>query len=661
MSIERLLNELNPEQLSAATTAAHNALVLAGAGCGKTKTIVARAAYLISQGVAPDQIQIVTFTRRAASEIVTRVEHYLGVQAQGLHASTFHTFCMGILRRYAKAFDLGSFNVIDRDDQVMMLRLLRGKHAEEEQLPKAAALLDVYSYTRNTQCKFDDALRKLMPDKVEQKAHIVDILKNYEQQKRERNYLDYDDILEYVAQYLNQSPELVDHIVKRCRYLLVDEMQDTNPLQWLLLQPFIGKSDLFCVGDDAQSIYGFRGADFSNIHGFADKVSDAQILTLAQNYRSTQQILDLSNWLLDRSPLHYNKRLQAVRGDGHGPILHTFPNEFEEAAWIAQDLQRRHQADCAWHEHMILVRSSFSGRQIESALIAADIPYQFIGGTKLLESAHVKDVLSMLRVVANFKDELAWMRFLTLWDGIGDASAGRLVANFLQLDSLDACIARMTQAKKLPLDVGHTLRQLQSISHQVARCIEVALEHLEPQLEKKYKNQDWDKRKRDFVLVRQLGERHHNISEFIEEYILEPVSHSQIETAAEREVVTLITIHSAKGTEREVCYVAHACAGNFPHARSQGDFDEVEEERRVLYVALTRAKNELIITRQNLSTWVKDQVDAQGRTIEAYFLSSLPHNLCAEQLHSAYRSQQSFSSNLSSILNKPNIGIDWDA
>ncbi|KAF7276042.1 hypothetical protein GWI33_010979, partial [Rhynchophorus ferrugineus] len=232
MTIQRLLDELNPEQRHAATTTAQNTLVLAGAGCGKTKTIVARAAYLISQGTPPEQMQIVTFTRRAASEIVTRVEQYLGAQAQGLKASTFHTFCLAILRRYNKAFDLGQFNVIDRDDQMLMFRLLRGKDKQNE-LPKAAQLLDLYSYTRNTQSKFSEALAKQLPDMVELKAPIIAVMKAYELQKRERNYLDYDDILEYVAKYLNQSDALLEQVLHRCQYLLVDEMQDTNPLQWL--------------------------------------------------------------------------------------------------------------------------------------------------------------------------------------------------------------------------------------------------------------------------------------------------------------------------------------------------------------------------------------------------------------------------------------------
>jgi DNA helicase II / ATP-dependent DNA helicase PcrA len=448
MTINNLLEELNPAQRKAATTNAQNTLVLAGAGSGKTKTIVARAAYLIDKGVPANEIQIVTFTRRAASEIVTRVESHLGLQAEGLRASTFHTFCLSILRRYPKVFDLKGFNVIDRDDQIMMFKLLRGKFEDKrakeaaakasqtstgktitfqrkktaqtisEILPKPKELVDLYSYSRNTQISLKDALYKQLPDFQPAYEEIKTVMKGYEAQKQERHYLDYDDILEYVARYLNADDWLLERVTENTKYLLVDEMQDTNPLQWLLLQPFIGRTQLFCVGDDAQSIYGFRGADFENIHSFKQRVPDTEVLTLDLNYRSTQEILDLSNWLLDRSELDYKKRLTAHRGEGIKPVLHSFGNEFDEARFIVSDLKKRYDKGAPWHHHMILLRSAFSGRQVESALIAANIPYVFIGGTKLLEAAHVKDLISMLRVTVNYLDELAWIRFLTLWDGV---------------------------------------------------------------------------------------------------------------------------------------------------------------------------------------------------------------------------------------------------
>ncbi|MEN4983379.1 ATP-dependent helicase [Acinetobacter modestus] len=632
MTLAKLIDELNPQQKQAATTTAQNCLVLAGAGCGKTKTIVARAAYLIDQGLAAQQIQILTFTRRSASEIVTRVEQHMGVQAKGLRASTFHTFCMYLLRRNPRAFGLSQFSIIDRDDQLLMFRLLRGKD-KGNVLPKAAELCDLYSYARNTKTKLSDALVEQLPQAVEYKAQIAELMKAYEQRKQERNFLDYDDILSIVAVHLQSSPELVKWVTGFCSALLVDEMQDTNPLQWALLQPLVGKVKLFCVGDDAQSIYGFRGADFENIHHFKERVPDAEVLTLEMNYRSTQGILDLSNWLLEQSQIEYDKHLQAYRGKGLKPQLHILSNEFEEANWIIQDLNRRHMQGAAWAEHMVLLRSGFSGRYLEGALIAANIPYRFVGGVKLLESAHVKDVLSLLRVSVNPQDDLAWMRFLTLWDGVGDVGASKLAQELIQLPDIEARCQRLERHGKVPQQAILILMQLDVLQQYVEACIGLALDALNEQLENNYKTKDWSRRVKDFDLVKQLARKHSALGEFLEEYVLDPISISEIDKTPDQDLVTLITIHSAKGAEQKVCYVPHVSPNQYPHARAQGDFDDVEEERRVLYVALTRAEDELILTKQNLNLWSQDQYDELGRKIESYFLNDLPQYLVDIQIH----------------------------
>ncbi|WP_343579873.1 ATP-dependent helicase [Acinetobacter sp.] len=659
MTLAKLIDELNPQQKQAATTTAQNCLVLAGAGCGKTKTIVARSAYLIDQGLPAQQIQILTFTRRAASEIVTRVEQHMGAQAKGLRASTFHTFCMYLLRRNPRAFGLTQFSIIDRDDQLLMFRLLRGKD-KGNVLPKAAELCDLYSYARNTKTKLSDALLEQLPQAVEYKAQIAELMQAYEQRKQERNFLDYDDILSIVAVHLQSSPELVQWVTGFCSALLVDEMQDTNPLQWALLQPLVGKVKLFCVGDDAQSIYGFRGADFENIHHFKERVPDAQVLTLEMNYRSTQGILDLSNWLLAQSPIEYGKHLQAYRGKGLKPQLHILSNEFEEANWIIQDLNRRHMQGAAWAEHMVLLRSGFSGRYLEGALIAANIPYRFIGGVKLLESAHVKDVLSLLRVSVNPQDDLAWMRFLTLWDGVGDVGASKLAQELIQLPDIEARCQRLERHGKVPQQAILILMQLDVLQQHVEACIGLALDALNEQLENNYKTKDWTRRVKDFDLVKQLARKHSSLGEFLEEYVLDPISVSEIDKTPDQDLVTLITIHSAKGAEQKVCYVPHVSPTQYPHARAQGDFDDVEEERRVLYVALTRAENELILTKQNLNLWAHDQYDELGRKIESYFLNDLPQHLVDTQIHRDIPRAYGQASRARSTAINLGFGIDLD-
>ena len=657
MSFDQLMGELNPQQHAAATTQAQHCLVLAGAGCGKTKTIVARAAYLIEQGVPANQIQILTFTRRSASEIVARVELALGEQAKGLRASTFHTFCMYLLRRVPQAFGLEQFSIIDRDDQLMMFRLIRGKDDKKNpnQLPKPQELCDLYSFARNTRQKLSDALEKQHPEYLAFKDQIAKIMQEYETRKRARSFLDYDDILAIVASALDQSEGLVDYVASICKHMLVDEMQDTNPLQWALLEPLKDKVSLFCVGDDAQSIYGFRGADFENIHHFKERVPDAVVYKLEKNYRSTQEILDLSNWLLDQSEIQYDKRLDAYRGEGIKPRMHIFPNEFDEAKWIAIDIKERHYLQGHnWSDHMVLVRSSFAARHIEAACIAANVPYRFIGGMKLLETAHVKDLLSLLRVIANPLDDIAWMRFLTLWNGVGDVGASRLAQQLLLQPEFELIFNQLEQFGRIPVETLLMMKQMMVLKQEVQACVGLGIQAIEAQLAENYKK-DWNRRQGDFELVKQLASKHGQLSEFLEEYVLDPVSISEIERQSDTDVVTLITIHSAKGTEQKVCYVANVTAGQYPHARAQGDFDAVEEERRVLYVALTRAQNELILTKQNLNLWARDVVDEQGRKVESYFLNDLTRNLCTLETHHKPRQQTVKSA----LMERQSINLDF--
>ncbi|MEJ5037000.1 ATP-dependent helicase [Acinetobacter johnsonii] len=657
MSLASLIDELNPQQKQAATTESQHSLVLAGAGCGKTKTIVARAAYLIDQGIPANQIQILTFTRRSASEIVARVELALGEQAKGLRASTFHTFCMYLLRRVPKAFGLEQFSIIDRDDQLMMFRLIRGKDDKKNpnQLPKPQELCDLYSFARNTRQKLSDALEKQHPEHLAFKDQIAEIMKEYETRKRARSFLDYDDILAIVASALDQSEGLADYVASLCKHMLVDEMQDTNPLQWALLEPLKDKVSLFCVGDDAQSIYGFRGADFENIHHFKDRVLNAQVFKLEQNYRSTQEILDLSNWLLDQSEIQYNKCLDAHRGEGVKPRMHIFPNEFDEAKWIAIDIKERHYLQGQrWSDHMVLVRSSFAARHIEAACIAANVPYRFIGGMKLLETAHVKDLLSLLRVIANPLDDIAWMRFLTLWNGVGDVGASRLAQQLLLEPEFDLIFDKLEKFGRIPAETVLIMKQMTVLKQEVQACVSLGIQAIEAQLAENYKK-DWNRRQGDFELVKQLASKHTQLSEFLEEYVLDPVSISEIERQSDSDVVTLITIHSAKGTEQKVCYVVNVTPGQYPHARAQGDFNDVEEERRVLYVALTRAQNELILTKQNLSLWARDVIDEQGRKVESYFLNDLTRNLCSMETHHKPRQQTVKSA----LIERQSINLDF--
>lgn len=631
MAARKLKVKLNSNQLIAATTRKSHALVLAGAGTGKTKTIVARASFLISQGAPAEKVRILTFTKRAASEIVERVQSYIGNDANALKASTFHSWCISLVRKAPNLFGCKNFTIIDRDDQLLLFKFARGS-LNKNDIPLARKLCDLYSLSRNTRESLADIVEQQEPQYLSQFDNIAQIMLDYESKKQERNYLDYDDIIALVADQLSQSKHCREWVSEQVDHLLIDEMQDTNPLQWSLIEPLINSTSLFCVGDDAQSIYGFRGADFKNIHSFKDRVPGAEVYKLLENYRSTQEILDVSNWLLAQSSLNYDKRLISYRGKGVKPKLFSFMNKWEEGRWIVDDIVNRHKQGASWKQHMVLVRSGYVGRTVEASLLEKGIPYQFIGGIKLLESAHIKDLLSLLRVAANRNDEIAWMRFLTLWTGIGDVTASELVREVFEQVSHKEIAKLLDEHTKVPQEAVKGFRDLIQTSGTVADSISLAYRNLEKQLAQKYSKKDWDNRKKDIAVVKQLAKRHTSTSEFIDEYLLDPLHISQVNKTEVEDAVTVITIHSAKGAECEVCYVMNVSPGAFPGPFSIGSVEDVEEERRVLYVALTRAKNELIMTRLfgNTVTFSDSPDDAKPNT-ETYFLNSLPSSLVEEK------------------------------
>lgn len=628
---ERIIYELNDAQKSAATYKNENLLILAGAGCGKTKTIIARAAYLISQGYSPDRIKILTFTKKAAFEITQRVDNLLDSNSYGLGASTFHRWCIDLIKNTPEVFGFKGFSIIDRDDQFQIFKKLRGKPKKGE-LPKSAELCDTYSFARNTRNSLSKAIVQVIPLFREKKDEIANIMKGYETEKQVHNYFDYDDILDIIAKAVSENEDVCKWIAGKYDCILVDEMQDTNPLQWAILEPLSHYTKLFCVGDDAQSIYGFRGADFKNVHSFSQRIENSTVLKLEDNYRSTQEILDVSNWLLSKSVLDYNKKLNAVRGKGKLPEIHTFNNNFDEARWIISDLKEKYDSDELWNNKMILVRSGYSGRNIETELLRNKIPYIFIGGQKLMEAAHIKDLMSVLRVVSNNKDEIAWIRFLTLFPGVGPVTAERFTAKLVQHSTIEGCLDILKTASYSGSTLNHLFEQLYKSTDNIPAMIDRALIFMDDLLQSKYGKTEWEYRKKDFDFLKQLAEKFDSISEFIEEYLLDPVFVSQQDKRKNENCVVLSTIHSAKGSENEIVYVTNISVGKSPSLRDLSADGDKEEERRVLYVALTRARDELIITRNTeLDFWMyEDDI----RKLKAnYFLKGLPTKLAKEVIH----------------------------
>lgn len=629
-----MLSTLNNEQRGAVTFNGKHLLVLAGAGTGKTRTIIARAQWLIEQGADPGRILILSFTRKSANEIVARIkENFSNGNAEGLTGTTFHSWCMSIIKGNPDVFPQASYTLLDEDDRASCLRLICGKNFKDShgRRIKADEVAEVYSYAVNARCSLSEAIRMKLynnasadTDVEAENKLLSGVIKMYLAYKQERHYMDYDDLLITVANGLIKNAAARMFITSRYDHLLIDEMQDTNPLQYRLLSSFYDDCHLFCVGDDAQSIYGFRGADFKTIHSFTDIVDDAEALKLTVNYRSTQEILDMSNWLLEQSPLAYDKKLTAHRGKGEKPLLLHVDNEHAQADDITTRIADSitHQG-YTYKDNMVLARSRRGLSAVESACLKKKIPYVIYGGLSLLQSAHIRDIVSPMRIVANYHDELAWMRYLVLWQNIGEVKAARIVGGVITQPSLDEAIYSL-MTMNLQSEIGDTLVNMRDLQAKPSRAVATAVRTMSKRLQENYKA-EWEWRKKDFEILQDVAAGCGTISEFVSEYVLDPrLEITKKDGADVHDCVVLSTIHSSKGLEAPICYLTDVSAGVYPTTRAiKEGTDTIEEERRCLYVAMTRARDRLILYRnmRSLHAVSSDTAD------DAYFLNDIPAKL----------------------------------
>lgn len=605
---------LNDEQLAAVKTQERHLLVKAGAGTGKTSTIVARCAHLIREGVPPSSVLVLAFTRRAAQEVLERVESQIGPLAEGMQTLTFHSWCMQLIRGHEQAWGYAGWTVIDTDDQQTLFAVSRGERPRG--FPRAAQIRNAYSFSRNTGVRLSTIAKDWFGmSEGEAREKLGPIARAYEERKTENRYLDYDDILAIIGKRLSDSASLAKWVGNSFPYILVDEMQDTNPIQWDILLPLVPHISLYAVGDDAQSIYGFRGASFEYIHHFQDVVEGASVLPLTKNYRSTQPILDLSNWLLRESPIDYAKELVAVRQGTDLPEMRDFRSRFAAASWTAREILRSEEAGVSLGEQLVLVRAAYQARPVESELLRLGIPYFFIGGAKLMESAHIRDVLAPLRVVANPLDQLGWMRLLQLYPGIGPVKAEAAMRT--QLTNFNA-YGELAHSQ-LPREIAELLLGVSDNQDNVREALKTVVQHLSTLLEKKYAKHNWKSRRSDFEALAQLAAGHTSILGFVEQYLIDPVMATELSPPT-GDAVRVATIHSAKGMEAETVFIAGAGPGEYPSAKAVAEGEE-EEERRVLYVAMTRARNRLVLTR----TFRSNHVEGDGSP--SYFLADVPEAL----------------------------------
>lgn len=606
---EDLFSDLNEQQKSAVFFKGKHLLVLAGAGTGKTKTIISRALYLVQQGVRPYKILILSFTRKSAQEIVSRINSY-SLNSTGITGQTFHSWCMNIIKRNPTIFECSDYTCLDEEDRESIFKLLCGKNFKDNDGERISpsSIINVYSYAVNAKCALTDAIRckvysnspsATTSQKISSNKSIYEnIIKKYIHYKNEHRYIDYDDMLNIVSVGLKKNINAANFIASQYDHILIDEMQDTNPLQYELLSSFYDYCHLFCVGDDAQSIYGFRGADFKTMHNFVNIVSESEAIQLSLNYRSTQEILDCSNWLLKQSPLNYNKKLVAYRGNGDKPILFHVENDWDEANHITDDiLISVKENGFNFNDNLVLSRSLFGLKKVEACCLTKKIPYQIFGGVGLMQSKHVRDVIAALRISSNFRDEIAWMRYLCLWKGIGEVYASRIINQLYDCKSFQECISKL-KLSQVQKEIYNTLSNIEDLQTNPSSAIKKALNSMDKRLSELYKD-EWEVRKTDFNILEEVAQNNGSITEFISEYVIDPKVGTYSKGKIEGEnAVTLSTIHSAKGLEANNCYIVDVSPNSYPNSRAiSNGIDSIEEERRCLYVAMTRAKDKLYIYR----------------------------------------------------------------
>jgi DNA helicase-2/ATP-dependent DNA helicase PcrA len=600
---------LNPQQAAAASFGNEPLLIVAGAGTGKTNTLAHRVAYLIATGVNPSRILLLTFTRRAAKEMARRVENILAsVERKGASAGavagkiwhgTFHAMANRLLRLHAQPMGLAeTFSVLDRSDAEDLLNDVRGEMGLDKsdvRFPRKSTCLAIYSRCVNAQEPVAVALKGHFPWCLPFAEQLKGLFKAYSQRKQEHSTLDYDDLLLY-WKFLMDEPELAEGVRGRFDAVLVDEYQDTNLLQASILKALcpMGKG-LTVVGDDAQSIYAFRAATVHNILEFPSTFPGATVLKLEQNYRSVQSILDATNAVISLCPKRYNKDLFSARKSAQKPRLVTVMDEDQQSDYIIKRILEHHEAGITLHKQAVLFRAAHHSDALEIELSRRNIPFVKYGGLKFLEAAHVKDVMCFLRLADNPRDSVSAFRVLQLLDGIGPAHArkaiGHLQANRFELKAWEAFPPPPAAVEQWNVFVPMMLNLARDVAP-LPEQIAAVRKFYSPILEKRLDQPQI--RERDVEQLEQISGNFASRTAMLAELTLDPPNNTQDlagPPVMEEDYLILSTIHSAKGCEWDCAYVLHAADGNIPSDMSAGSEGEIEEERRLFYVALTRAKD----------------------------------------------------------------------
>jgi DNA helicase-2/ATP-dependent DNA helicase PcrA len=649
--------ELNPQQLAAVTALPGPALVLAGAGAGKTRTLTYRVAWLLEQGIPPEAILLLTFTNKAAKEMMGRVASLLGQPLEALWGGTFHAIGHRFLRRHAELLGYRrDFTILDRDDAGELLNACLGEaeiDVKATRFPKADVLGEIYSLAVNTDRSVPQVLERQFPYFLPLAGQIAELQQRYTDRKRAGGVVDFDDLLALWLRLLREQADVGEHYQRRFQFILVDEYQDTNQLQSDLVDLLAARHhNVMAVGDDSQSIYSWRGANFLNILRFADRHPGTKVYKIETNYRSTPEILTLANAAIAPNLNQHPKQLLPVRAAGPKPVLVVCPDAGAQAAFIAQRALELREEGLRLEDMAVLYRSHFHALELQLELTRRNIPFSITSGIRFFEQAHIKDIAAYLRIAANPRDELAFKRLARMLPGIGPKGADKLWRRFAGVAALPAtrnpqpatlspapvATALQAVAEAVPKKAVVAWAQFTATVAQLeapdtrghpARMIELVVEAVyEDYLQRTFAN--YATRLEDVGQLAAFARQFASLEDFLAQLALLTNIEAEADAAAARddERLRLSTIHQAKGLEFGVVFVIMLCDGLFPSARSTTTPEGEEEERRLFYVAITRAKNELYLSFPLIRT-----MGASGGDVfqqPSRFLRELPRELLDE-------------------------------
>ena len=606
--------ELNPQQCAAVTAPPGAALVIAGAGSGKTRTLTYRVAYLIENGIAPQNILLLTFTNKASREMLDRVAALIPHDLAGLWGGTFHSVGNRLLRKHpSEAGFAPGFSIMDREDAEDLMDTVvatLGMDPKDKLFPKSKVIGDVLSFALNTGRTIDDVLVEKYPDFLEFAPQIIAAREKYEAKKKAANAVDFDDLLEKTLRLLKQNAGIAEHYQRQFQFILVDEYQDTNHIQSDFIDLLAARhGNVMVVGDDAQSIYSWRGADFTNILEFPKRYPQATVYKIETNYRSVPEILNVANAAIAGNVRQFKKELVSAREAAPvKPAFVPLGDSSQQAAFVAQRILELHEEGTGLDQIAVLYRAHYHSMEVQMELTRRGIPFQITSGLRFFEQAHIKDVAAFLKFVVNPRDEVAFKRMVRLLPGVGARSAevlweetARVLgegADFKKLHDLKVS----AKSRKAWEQLAHTLVELapggkpNPPQEMIASVLEALYDDYA-----KANFPNYDQRREDLTTLANFSRQFESTADFLDQLAL--LSNLENETVAAREeseFVTLSSVHQAKGLEWKVVFIVWLADGMFPSSRSLGSDDALEEERRLFYVAVTRARDELYLTYPNL-------------------------------------------------------------